>query len=191
MTAALQIEVRLPLDRYDLEVGLTTRRHVTGIFGSSGAGKTTLLKVVAGLKRRARGRVVLGDAVWLDTDRRIYLPPEDRDVGYVPQEGLLFPHLNVRQNLLAGAKRARRRGRSPRALLADVAELLELGELLDRQVGSLSGGERQRVALGRAICSGPQLLLLDEPLASLDVPLRRRVLPYLRRVRRQLEIPIL
>jgi len=190
----LEIAISLPLDRFALEVEVKTRARVTAVFGPSGAGKTSLLESVVGL-RPASGRIRFGDAVWLDSARRIRLPPERRRIGYVPQEGLLFPHRTVRGNLLAGAARARRAGAggqaAPSARLEAVCELLELTPLLGRRVGTLSGGERQRVALGRALCSAPRLLLLDEPLASLDIPLRRRVLPFLARVRAELAVPML
>ncbi len=189
--ATLRIDVRLPLDRFVLEVELEAERPVTGIFGASGAGKTSLLETVAGLRGGATGRVRLGDEVWLDTAARRSVPPERRRIGYVPQDGLLFPHLSVRRNLLAGARRARDAGQRPADTLRTVAALLELEPLLERSVTTLSGGERQRVALGRALCSGPRLLLLDEPLASLDLPLRRRLLPFLRRVRAELTVPML
>ena len=187
----LEVDVRLALDRFDLEVEFTTEGPVTGVFGPSGAGKSSLLEVVAGLRRGAAGCVRLGDSSWLDDAAGRFLPPERRDVGYVPQDALLFPHLDVRRNLLAGAGRARRSGGRPAALLETVCAQLELGHLLDREVGSLSGGEQRRVALGRALCSGPRLLLLDEPLASLDLPLRRRLLPLLRRLRSELTTPML
>ncbi len=189
--AALAMDVRLALDRFDLEVRLGTEKPVTGIFGASGAGKTSLLEIVAGLRREARGRLAFGEEVWLDSTARRLVPPEHRRIGYVPQDGLLFPHRSVRQNLLAGERRARAGGQRPADALATAAELLELGPLLERSVATLSGGERQRVALGRALCSGPRLLLLDEPLASLDLPLRRRLLPFLRRVRSELTVPML
>ncbi len=188
---ALTVDVRMALDRFDLEVRLSTEQPVTGIFGASGAGKTSLLEIVAGLRCGARGRLAFGDEVWLDSTARRLVPPERRRIGYVPQDGLLFPHLNVRQNLLAGERRARAGGQRPVETLATVAGLLELTPLLERAVPALSGGERQRVALGRALCSGPRLLLLDEPLASLDLPLRRRLLPFLRRVRAELTVPML
>ncbi len=185
----LEVDVSLPLDRFDLRLDFAARRPVTGIFGPSGAGKSSLLEVVAGLRRGAGGRVRLGDETWLDAAARIELPPERRRVGYVPQDGLLFPHLDVRRNLLAGTGRAAQAGARPEELLRRVAELLELTPLLDRSVAGLSGGERQRVALGRALCSGPRLLLLDEPLAALDLPLRRRLLPFLRQVCAELTVP--
>ena len=187
----LQVDVRLPLDRFDLEVALAAEGPVTGIFGPSGSGKSSLLETVAGLRRGAAGTVRLGGRVWLDSAAGRRLPPEDREVGLVPQDSLLFPHLDVRRNLLAGAGRARRRGGDPEELLGRVCELLELTPLLSRDVASLSGGESRRVALGRALCSGPRLLLLDEPLASLDLPLRRRLLPFLRRLRAELTTPML
>lgn len=189
--SALAVDVCLLLDRIDLVVELRTHRPVTGVFGASGAGKTSLLEIVAGLRRGVQGRLAFGDEVWLDSRARHFVPPERRRIGYVPQDGLLFPHLNVRQNLLAGEKRARANNQRPAETLRTVTELLELGPLLERAVPTLSGGERQRVALGRALCSGPRLLLLDEPLASLDLPLRRRLLPLLRRVRDELTVPML
>ncbi|MCP4664544.1 MAG: molybdenum ABC transporter ATP-binding protein, partial [bacterium] len=187
----LRVRLRLPLDRFELDVDFATHHEATGIFGPSGSGKTSLLEAIAGVRKEARGCVDLGGEVWTDTAARIFRRPERRQVGYVPQDGLLFPHLDVRGNLLAGSRRARRSGGTVEETLATVAELLELGPLLDRRPGTLSGGERQRVALGRAICSGPRLLLLDEPFASLDLPLRRRLLPFLLRVRNQLGIPML
>ena len=192
MTAStLRIDIRLPLDRFDLEVELVAEAPVTGIFGASGAGKTSLLETIVGLRRGAVGQVQLGDESWLDSATRHFVPPERRRIGYVPQDGLLFPHLDVRSNLLAGGRRARQAGIRPEKILRTVAGLLELEPLLERAVSTLSGGERQRVALGRALCSGPRLLLLDEPLAALDLPLRRRLLPFLRRVRAELTVPML
>ena len=187
----LKMAIRLPLDRFDLHLDLATRKRVTGIFGASGAGKSSLLQALAGLVRTVQGHISLDGQVWLDSSRGICLPPERRHIGYVPQDGLLFPHLDVLGNLLAGSTRARRANHPLKQRLRVVCDLLELGSLLPRQVGTLSGGERQRVALGRAICSGPKLMLLDEPLASLDVPLRRRLLPFLKRVRDELRVPMI
>jgi len=189
--AHLEVRIRLALDRFQLELDFETEAQVTGVFGPSGSGKTSLLESIAGLRRGVEGAIRLGGEAWLDSEAGLRLPPEDRQLGYVPQDGLLFPHLDVRRNLLAGAHRARAQGLPVEETLKSVCALLELDPLLKRDVSALSGGERQRVALGRALCSGPRLLLLDEPLASLDLGLRRKVLPYLRRVRHQLDLPML
>lgn len=187
----LSVHVTLPLDRFGLDVAFETTHRVTGIFGVSGSGKTTLLETVAGLRRGARGRIALNGDVWLDWERRVRVPPEKRGIGYVPQDSLLFPHLDVLGNLRAGHGRARRGTGDVDATLDGVVKVLGLQPLLSRVPSTLSGGERQRVALGRALCSGPRLLLLDEPLASLDAALRRKVLPFLRRVRDEFALPML
>lgn len=187
--STLFLDIQLPLDRFDLEVRTEVSGPVAGVFGASGAGKTSLLETIAGLRRGARGRIALGDTVWLDSARRVRLPAERRQIGYVPQDGLLFPHLDVRGNLLSG-RRARTASSVAGHDVDTVARLLELEPLLGRGVVDLSGGERRRVALGRALCSGPALLLLDEPLANLDLPMRRRLLPFLRRVRAALSVPM-
>jgi molybdate transport system ATP-binding protein len=188
---SLHVDVRLTLDRFSLEARFSTTSRVTGVFGASGSGKTSLLETIAGLRRDARGIVRFGERGFHDTERGIFIRPERRGIGYVPQDGLLFPHLDVRGNLLAGSRRARAAGRDAEATMTTAIELLELGPLLKRGVGSLSGGERQRVALARALCSGPRILLLDEPLASLDLPLRRRLLPFLGRIRDEFRVPML
>lgn len=192
MSAAppLYARLHLPLDRFALEVEVQTTHRVTGVFGVSGSGKTTFLEAVAGLRRGARGVVRFGDQVWQDSERGVNLPPERRGVGYVPQDSLLFPHLDVRGNLRAGRRRALGAGHGFDDAFQAAVRVLELGPLLDRAVRTLSGGERQRVALGRALCSGPRILLLDEPLASLDAGLRRRVLPFLARVQAEFALPI-
>jgi molybdate transport system ATP-binding protein len=188
---SLSVRVRLPLDRFSLDVDFRTTHRVTGVFGVSGSGKTTLLEAVAGLRRRAEGVVRFGEEAWTDSARRIHLPPERRGIGYVPQDSLLFPHLDVRGNLRAGHGRAQRAGHDFEGAFDNVVRVLDLRPLLDRPAATLSGGERQRVALGRALCSAPRLLLLDEPLASLDAALRRRVLPFLHRVQAEFALPIL
>ncbi|MEE3178395.1 MAG: ATP-binding cassette domain-containing protein, partial [Verrucomicrobiota bacterium] len=174
-----------------MEAEFTGSRRVTGLFGASGSGKTTWLETMAGLRRSARGFIQFGETVWLDSDARIDVPPEQRGIGYVPQDHLLFPHMTVRRNLQSGQQRAAVSGHDFKRMLEDVVDVLELDSLLERGVRELSGGERQRVALGRALCSGPRLLLLDEPLASLDLQLRLRILPFLQRVRDHFDVPML
>lgn len=187
----LEMNFRLPLDRFALEVNYTTTRQVTGVFGVSGAGKTSLLESIAGLRRKVQGVIRLGTDTWVDSRNKQYVPPNRRHIGYVPQESLLFPHKNVRENLRAGAGRARETGQPLEQIFERVVELLDVRHLLTRRVGTLSGGERQRVALGRAICSGPRLLLLDEPLASLDVGLRYKILPFLHRIKKEFQLPMI
>jgi molybdate transport system ATP-binding protein len=160
---------------------------VVALFGRSGSGKSTLVNVIAGLIDADAGRAALDDIVLLDTERRICVAPEHRRIGYVFQDARLFPHMRVAANLEYGARRAPGR----RFITLDtVAQLLDLGALMDRRTHQLSGGERQRVAIGRALLSQPSLLLLDEPLASLDTARRDEVLPYLETLRDQLAIPM-
>jgi molybdate transport system ATP-binding protein len=188
MSLVLQ-NLRLPLAHFTLEVDATLTGRVTAIFGASGAGKTSLLEVIAGLRRASSGAIRLGDATLTDWAGGVFVRPERRAIGYVPQEGALFPHLSARQNLLYGFDA--RRSRPAGLVFEHVAEVLEIGALAARPIGTLSGGEKQRVALGRALLSAPRLLLLDEPLAGLDVPLRERLRPYLVRVRDEFSIPML
>jgi molybdate transport system ATP-binding protein len=190
MSRGILIDITLPLDRFTLSARWETAESSLGVFGPSGAGKTTILESVAGLRKAARGVIEINGRTWLDSARGLCLPPERRGVGYVPQDALLFPHRNVMENLRSGRRRAERGARKS-ATPERVLEVLELTDLARRDVVSLSGGERQRVALGRALCSGPDLLLLDEPLASLDMSLRRRILPYLFRVREEFAVPTL
>jgi molybdate transport system ATP-binding protein len=188
MSERLELDLELPLDRFTMRLAWCTDEQALGVFGPSGAGKTSLLEAIAGLRPRARGRLRVGDHTWLDTSRGVCLPPESRGVGYVPQDGRLFPHRDVLGNLTFGRARARS-GRGARLDPARVLEVLELSGREHADVASLSGGERQRVALGRALCAGPELLLLDEPLAGVDLPLRRRILPYLIRIEREFGVP--
>jgi molybdate transport system ATP-binding protein len=160
---------------------------VVALFGRSGSGKSTLVNVIAGLLDADAGRVALDDEVLLDTQRRIDVPPERRRIGYVFQDARLFPHMSVAANLKYGEKRAA----AHRFVDLDtVAGLLDLGPLMKRRTQQLSGGEKQRVAIGRALLSQPSLLLLDEPLASLDTARREEVLPYLEILRDQLAVPM-
>ncbi len=180
--------IDLPLAAFPLRLEATLTARATAIFGPSGAGKTSLLDLIAGLRRPTSAAIELDGRVLTDTRQRISVPPQDRGIGYVPQDGALFPHLTVAGNLRYGY----RAERAPARLrLEPVVGLLDLGPLLERRPAELSGGERQRVALGRALLTAPRLLLLDEPLAALDQGLRERILPYLEAVRDELEMPLL
>lgn len=181
--------VRLPLAHFTLAVSETLWARVTAIFGASGSGKTSLLEIIAGLRHPVAGVVQIDGVVMVDAKNRRFVPPEQRAVGYVPQDGDLFPHLSVEQNLLYGWKQNREK--FSRQTFNQVTEVLEIADVVDRRIQTLSGGQQRRVALGRALLSSPRLLLLDEPLAGLDTPLRERLLPYLARVRDHFSIPML
>jgi len=175
---------------FELNLAFTTDRRVTSLFGPSGSGKTSVLSMIAGFLPPQEGAVRLRDRLLTQVPQGVNVPPEKRRVGFVFQDHLLFPHLDVEQNLLFGAKRRQERtGR--RIDLERVAQVLELIPLLSRRPKNLSGGERQRVAIGRALLSQPDLLLLDEPLASLDEALRGRVLSYVERVVEEWDLPTL
>ncbi|WP_332685295.1 molybdenum ABC transporter ATP-binding protein [Bosea sp. (in: a-proteobacteria)] len=187
--SAIEIAVEHRLGAFRLEADFASDGGLTALFGRSGSGKTSLVNIVAGLIRPQRGRVVIGGRVLLDSERGIFVPKHRRRIGYVFQEARLFPHLTVRQNLLYGhwfAPRAEAGGSD----LAGVLDLLGIGHLLQRQPGSLSGGEKQRVAIGRALLAKPRLLLMDEPLASLDEARKAEILPYIERLRDGFGIPI-
>jgi len=173
---------------FTLDVAFQAPAGVTALLGRSGAGKTTIVQAVAGLMRPDTGRIVAGDTVLLDTEKGLALPAHKRRIGYVFQDGRLFPHLTVRQNLLYGKWFA---GRSSNGRLDAIVTLLGLSPLLHRLPGTLSGGEKQRVAIGRAILSQPRLLLMDEPLAALDEQRKAEILPYLERLRDGWDLPIL
>ncbi|MBP6733726.1 MAG: molybdenum ABC transporter ATP-binding protein [Chromatiaceae bacterium] len=163
-------------------------RGVTALFGPSGSGKTSLLRYIAGLEKASQGRLIFKGEVWQDSGRGLFRPTYQRPLGYVFQEPSLFPHLSVRGNLDYGHKRA---GGERRVALEPVVALLGIGPLLERDPGGLSGGERQRVAIARALATSPRLLLMDEPLAALDLKLKAEILPYLERLHDELEIPVL
>ena len=180
----IEIDLEVPLARFALRVGTRLGGGVTAVMGPSGAGKTTLLEALAGLRPGARGRIVLEGEVLLDTARGLARPPERRRIGYVPQDAGLFPHLSALGNVRFGA-------RGDGARVESAIDTLEIRGLLGRYAPSLSGGEKQRVALARALATEPRLLLLDEPLAALDVGLRERILPYLVRIRDEWKVPCL
>lgn len=188
---SLRLEkIRLPLAGFTLEIDAALDQPITGIFGPSGAGKTSLLDLIAGLRRPLAGKLRLDHALLCDAEARTHLPPRLRRIGYVPQDLALFPHLTVRANLLYGhcADRAAADGIFT---LVHVAEVMEIAPLLGRDVITLSGGEQQRVAFARALLSAPRLLLLDEPMSSLDARLKARLFPYLRRIRDEFHIPLI
>jgi molybdate transport system ATP-binding protein len=182
---SLTVRIRHPLGRITLDADFHAEGGLTALLGPSGAGKTSLLNAIAGLLRPAEGVITVDADVLLDTKAGIAVPPPRRRIGYMFQEPRLFPHLNVRHNLMYG----RRFATSRTIAESDVVELLGLGALLSRSPGQLSGGEKQRVALGRALLSGPRLLLLDEPLASVDARRKDEILPYLDRLRAELSLP--
>jgi molybdate transport system ATP-binding protein len=180
----IALDFRLRQGEFTLDIRERIDARVTALFGPSGAGKTTVLDAIAGLRVPADGSIAIGERVLFSSAARVNLPPHQRHVGYVTQDVALFPHLNVRRNVLYG------RRDSQRLALDQVAGMLEVAGLLDRRIQQLSGGERQRIALARALMSAPEVLLLDEPLAAVDVERRRRILPYLERVRDELAVPI-
>jgi molybdate transport system ATP-binding protein len=184
----LSVDVEKRIGEFSLAARFETAAGVTALFGPSGAGKTTIVNMIAGLMAPDRGRIALDDVVLFDAASKTNLPAHRRHIGYVFQEGRLFPHLSVAQNLDYG--------RWMSGLPADAAEthrvtkLLDIQSLLDRRPGKLSGGERQRIAVGRALLMRPRLLLLDEPLASLDTRRKAEILPYLERLRDDGGVPM-
>src|SRR5882757_10680877 len=185
---SLAVDVTKRLGSFVLEAKFASEGRLTAFFGRSGSGKTSLVNIVAGVTHPDRGRVALDGRPLVDTEQGIFVPKYRRRLGYVFQEGRLFPHLTVRQNLLFGRwftpKREREIG------LDQVLDLLGIGHLLDRRPGGLSGGEKQRVAIGRALLTSPRLLLMDEPLASLDDSRKDEILPFIERLRDEAQVPI-
>lgn len=182
----IQARFRVDWPGFTLDVDLELpARGVTAIFGPSGSGKTTLLRCMAGLERSPAGRLVVNGEVWQDGRR--WLPTHKRPLGYVFQEASLFPHLTVMGNLLYG----RRRSAAQRVSMEQAIELLGIAHLLDRKPDRLSGGERSRVSIARALAVSPRILLMDEPLASLDLKRKQDILPYIARLNEELDIPII
>jgi molybdate transport system ATP-binding protein len=185
---AVQVEKTLG-ETFFLKASFTSANRATALFGASGAGKTSVINMIAGLLKPDRGRIeVDGEVLFADAER-INLPAFRRRIGYVFQEGRLFPHFTVRRNLDFG--RWMNGQKEDGKAFGHVVEMLDIGHLLDRRPGKLSGGERQRVAVGRALLMRPRLLLLDEPLASLDVARKRDILPYLERLRDEAQVPMI
>jgi len=184
----LEVMVRHRLADFALDANFASDGGLTALFGRSGSGKTSLINAIAGLIRPDHARIVVGDEVLTDTDRHIFVPRHRRRTAYIFQEGRLFPHLTVRQNLLYGrwfTRPLQRRGD-----FTQVVDMLGIGHLLRRRPALLSGGEKQRVAIGRALLASPRLMLMDEPLASLDEDRKAEILPYIERLRDETRLPI-
>ena len=188
---SLAVKLEHDFGGFSLDVAFDAPPGVTVLFGRSGSGKTTIINAVAGLLKPQSGRIAIGDRLLLDTERGVSLPAHRRRIGYVFQEGRLFPHLTVSQNLRYGRWFAPKASPEMRPTIDQVVDMLGLSHLLARRPGMLSGGEKQRVAIGRALLAGPGLLLADEPLASLDEARKAEILPYFERLRDETEIPIL
>jgi len=188
----LAVDIEKRLGDFDLKVAFASSGNVTALFGSSGSGKTSIVNMIAGLITPDRGRITLGDTVLFDSAARLNVPVHRRRIGYVFQEGRLFPHLSVADNVSYGLRQ-----RSPRPSRREIDSAVDAALAMVRLAGygmrrtyELSGGERQRVAVGRALLMRPRLLLLDEPLASLDITRKREILPYLMRLRDEGKVPM-
>jgi molybdate transport system ATP-binding protein len=186
----LAVDVDKELGALKFAVRFEAAGGVTALFGPSGSGKTTVINMIAGLLKPDRGSITLDGSVLYDSAAGIDLPPYRRRIGYVFQDGRLFPHMSVRQNLNYGRRLSGQPRAETEAEFARVVAMLDIGRLLDRRTRLLSGGERQRIAIGRALLMRPRLLLFDEPLASLDGGHKREILPYLIRLRDEASVPM-
>jgi molybdate transport system ATP-binding protein len=175
-------KVSLRYRHFSLDVSFKTHERITGIFGPSGSGKTTLLEVISGLRKPETGTIYFQDQTITDARTGLFVPPEKRKTGYVPQDLALFPHLTVRDNVFFG---------HPGSDSSDLLATLEIEHLMEQRIHQLSGGEKQRVALARALLIRPELLLLDEPLSNLDEPLRERTRDYIEQLIQKIDIPVL
>ncbi|MEB3790044.1 ATP-binding cassette domain-containing protein [Acinetobacter sp. IK40] len=185
----IDCHIQLQQGQFCLDQRFQSDQTVIGLFGASGSGKTTILHSIAGLIRPQSGWIKIQDQIWFDQDQNIHLSTQQRRVGLVFQDAQLFPHKNVKQNLLFGFKHI---APQQRQFEVDyIVELLKLGHLLERMPIKLSGGEKQRVALGRALLYSPQLLLLDEPLSALDTAHKAEIIPFFQRVKQEIKIPML
>ncbi len=184
----IDVDIEQQLGAFHLAARFSANAPIVGLFGRSGAGKTSVINAIAGITKPLRGHIRINDVFLFDAARGVDLPPEQRRVGYVFQDALLFPHMDVESNLLYGQ---RLRAPEDRVIAkARIVELLGLGPLLQRRPRTLSGGEKQRVAIGRALLAQPRILLMDEPLAALDIPRKSEILDYIERLRDELGIPI-
>lgn len=182
----IQVDIQLKRDNFDVVVKETFGMGITGLFGPSGSGKTSLLNAICGLAKPEKGFISISGKKVFGVDEKINVPVEQRRIGYVFQEGRLFPHLTVEKNLRYGMKKADDNG-----MFNKVVELLKLGHILKSRPAKISGGERQRTAIGRALLSSPELLLLDEPFSALDATLRQQILPFILKIQQTINVPIL
>jgi molybdate transport system ATP-binding protein len=182
--AVFELRFTLRQGAFTVEANVAPEARTLALFGPSGSGKTSIVEAIAGLRSPQRGRIAVDGRTLIDTDAGVSVPARQRCIGYVPQDALLFPHLDVRRNVLYAIPGG------PAAPRRSLVDLLDLGPLLERNVGSLSGGERQRVALARALHADPAVLLLDEPLAAVDLRRRRTIVDALTRIRDELAIPL-
>lgn len=183
---ALTLDVTMRQQSFVLHVRESASVEVLGLFGPSGSGKTSLLEAIAGIRTPDEGEIRVADRLLFSSTQRINVPPQDRHIGYVPQDAMLFPNMSVKGNILYG-----RGARDNQQTLESLVEILELQQLLERAVDRLSGGEKQRVAIARALMTRPSILLLDEPLAGVDRDRRDVILPYILRIRKELHVPLI
>jgi len=183
---ALTLDVTMRQQSFLLYVRESASVEVLGLFGPSGSGKTSLLEAIAGIRTPDEGEIRVADRLLFSSMQRINVPPQDRHIGYVPQDAMLFPNMSVKGNILYG-----RGARDNQQTLESLVEILELQQLLERAVDRLSGGEKQRVAIARALMTRPSILLLDEPLAGVDRDRRDVILPYILRIRKELHVPLI
>ena len=181
----LTLDITLRQQAFVLHVRESAAVEVLGLFGPSGSGKTSLLEAIAGIRTPNEGEIIVGDRTLFSSTARVNVPARDRRIGYVPQDGLLFPNMSVAANIKYGDRH------DDRGTFDGLIEILDLQPLLERGVRNLSGGEKQRVAIARALMTKPSILLLDEPLAGVDRERRDRILPYVLRIRRDLHVPLI
>lgn len=183
----IEVNIKIKRDKFDVVVDEKFDDGITGIYGPSGSGKTSLLHAISGLLHPNDGTIKIDNTAVFSSENKTFIPVNKRKIGYVFQEGRLFPHMTIRKNLMYGIKKNEKQFFS----FNDIVELLQLGNMLDRKPDNVSGGERQRTALGRALLSNPRLLLLDEPFSAVDVRFREQILPFLIRIHKRTKIPLL